>query len=64
MLDCSEETDLLILHNLRLILLIGYLNVKGLRNKISDVSAFLNDFQFEYLVVSGTNLAASHLLSL
>ena len=40
LLDCSEETDLQILHNLRLQLrknpLIGYLNINSLSNKIND----------------------------
>ena len=43
-LDCSEETDLQVLQDLRLKhrtnRLIGYLNINSLRNKISDLGVF------------------------
>ena len=59
-LDCSEKTDLQRLQDLRLHhrknLLIGYLNINSLRNKISDLRVLLHDLQLEYFVISETKL--------
>ena len=59
-LDCSEETDLQILQDLRLQHrknpLTGYLNINSLRKKMSDLRVLLHDLQLEYFVISETKL--------
>ena len=59
-LDCSEETNLQILQELRKKNpLIGYMNISSLRNKISDLRVLLHDLQLDYFLISETKLNES-----